>query len=69
MTTCEVRGFSRQNRHQENYRGQEYTLDFLPMIKINLVVADHKANTVCKYAHPIGKNRRNRLWQSPDFRP
>lgn len=40
MTVCEVRGLGRQNRHKENYRGKEYTVNFLPMIKIDFVVAD-----------------------------
>jgi nitrogen regulatory protein P-II 1 len=40
MTVCEVKGFGRQNRHTEAYRGSEYTVDFLPKIKIDLVVVD-----------------------------
>ena len=40
MTACEVRGFSRQNKHKETYRSKEYTVGFLPMIKIDFVVAD-----------------------------
>jgi len=40
MTTCEVRGFGRQHRHHEIYRGKEYTLNYLPMIRIDLVVED-----------------------------
>jgi len=40
MTVCEVKGFGRQNRHKETYRSQEYTVNFLPMIKLDLVVAD-----------------------------
>jgi nitrogen regulatory protein PII len=43
MTVCEVKGFGRQNRHTENYRGSEYTVDFLPKIKIDLVVEDQNA--------------------------
>ena len=43
MTVCEVKGFGRQNRHTETYRGSEYTVDFLPKIKIDLVVADQNA--------------------------
>ncbi len=40
MTVCEVRGFGRQKGHTELYRGAEYQVDFLPKIKIDLVVAD-----------------------------
>jgi len=40
MTVSEVRGFGRQKGHTELYRGSEYTIDFLPKIRIELVVAD-----------------------------
>ena len=42
MTVSEVKGFGRQKGHTEIYRGSEYTVDFLPKIKIELVVADAK---------------------------
>ena len=42
MTVTEVKGFGRQKGHTEIYRGSEYTVDFLPKIKIELVVADNK---------------------------
>jgi nitrogen regulatory protein PII len=48
MTACEVKGFSRQNRHREIYRGQEHTINFLPMAKIDLVVADQNADAAVK---------------------
>ena len=44
MTVCEVRGFGRQNRHTETYRSGEYTLDFLPKLRIDLVVGDQNAD-------------------------
>src|SRR4029450_9321357 len=40
MTVAEVRGFGRQKGHTELYRGSEYTIDFLPKIRIEIVVAD-----------------------------
>jgi nitrogen regulatory protein P-II 1 len=43
MTVIEVKGFGRQKGHTEIYRGSEYTVDFLPKIKIELVVADGQA--------------------------
>jgi nitrogen regulatory protein P-II 1 len=43
MTVIEVKGFGRQKGHTEIYRGSEYTVDFLPKIKIELVVADKQA--------------------------
>ena len=40
MTITEVKGFGRQKGHTEIYRGSEYTVDFLPKIKVELVVSD-----------------------------
>ena len=40
MTVSEVKGFGRQKGHTEIYRGSEYTVDFLPKIKVDLVVGD-----------------------------
>jgi nitrogen regulatory protein P-II 1 len=40
MTVSEVKGFGRQTGHTEIYRGSEYTVDFLPKVKIELVVTD-----------------------------
>jgi nitrogen regulatory protein P-II 1 len=40
ITVTEVRGFGRQKGHTELYRGAEYTVDFLPKVKIELVVED-----------------------------
>jgi nitrogen regulatory protein PII len=42
MTITEVKGFGRQKGHTEIYRGSEYTVDFLPKIKIELVLADSR---------------------------
>jgi nitrogen regulatory protein P-II 1 len=42
MTVSEVKGFGRQKGHTEIYRGSEYTVDFLPKIKLELVVPDSK---------------------------
>ena len=40
MTVSEVKGFGRQKGHTEIYRGSEYTVDFLPKVKIEIVIAD-----------------------------
>ena len=40
MTVTEVKGFGRQKGHTEIYRGSEYTVDFLPKVKIEVAVAD-----------------------------
>jgi len=46
LTVSEVKGFGRQKGHTEIYRGSEYTVDFLPKVKIEVVVADAQVNTV-----------------------
>ena len=43
MTVAEVKGFGRQKGHTEIYRGSEYTVDFLPKVKIEVVLADGQA--------------------------
>ena len=43
MTVIEVKGFGRQKGHTEIYRGSEYTVDFLPKIKIEVVLSDDQA--------------------------
>jgi len=42
MTVSEVKGFGRQKGHTEIYRGSEYTVDFLPKIKIEVVIGDNQ---------------------------
>jgi nitrogen regulatory protein P-II 1 len=46
MTVTEVRGFGRQKGHTELYRGSEYTIDFLPKVKIEVVVPDELVDKV-----------------------
>jgi len=46
MTLSEVKGFGRQKGHSEIYRGTEYTVDFLPKIKFEIVIADDRAQRV-----------------------
>src|SRR4051812_11027743 len=45
MTVTEVKGFGRQKGHTEIYRGSEYTVDFLPKLKVEMVVADDQADS------------------------
>ncbi len=42
MTVIEVKGFGRQKGHTEIYRGSEYTMDFLPKLKVEVVVGDNQ---------------------------
>jgi nitrogen regulatory protein P-II 1 len=44
MTVTEVKGFGRQKGHTEIYRGSEYTVDFLPKIKLEIVAADERVD-------------------------
>ena len=44
MTVTEVKGFGRQKGHTEIYRGSEYTVDFLPKLKVEMVVSDDQAD-------------------------
>jgi len=46
MTVTEVRGFGRQKGHKEQYRGAEYTVDFLPKVKLEVIVSDEQAKPV-----------------------
>ncbi|RFC45307.1 MAG: nitrogen regulatory protein P-II 1 [Verrucomicrobia bacterium] len=46
MTVTEVKGFGRQKGHTEIYRGSEYTVDFLPKVKFEVVVPDEAVSTV-----------------------
>lgn len=46
MTVTEVRGFGRQRGHTETYRGAEYSVDFLPKVKLEVVVDGSEAQTV-----------------------
>ena len=48
MTVSEVRGYGRQQGHSELYRGAEYVVDFLPKIKVELVVKDDIVDDVIK---------------------
>ncbi|MFN0068895.1 MAG: P-II family nitrogen regulator [Limisphaerales bacterium] len=58
LTVTEVKGFGRQKGHTEIYRGSEYTVDFLPKMKLEIVVADEdlaKAVRAIEEAAKTGK--------------
>lgn len=48
MTVSEVRGHGRQKGHTETYRGQEYKVDLLPKVKLEMVVTDTRADEVVR---------------------
>ncbi|KJR40863.1 Nitrogen regulatory protein PII [Candidatus Magnetoovum chiemensis] len=55
MTVVEVKGFGRQKGHTELYRGSEYVIDFIPKIKIELVVPDNTLDKVLETIERIAK--------------
>jgi nitrogen regulatory protein P-II 1 len=67
MTVSEVKGFGRQKGHTEIYRGSEYTVDFLPKIKIEVVLTDalvdSAVNAIVKAAK-TGKIGDGKVWTS-----
>ncbi len=68
MTAVEVKGFGRQKGHTEHYRGAEYTVDFVPKVKIEVVVADQwAARTVeaIERAARTGKIGDGKIFVSP----
>ena len=68
MTVSEVKGFGRQKGHTEIYRGSEYTVDFLPKIKVEVVLPDSQVpaaiNAVVKAAR-TGKIGDGKVFISP----
>ena len=48
MTASEVKGFGRQKGHTEIYRGSEYTVDFLPKLKLELVIGEDRVEDAVK---------------------
>jgi nitrogen regulatory protein P-II 1 len=48
LTVTEVKGFGRQKGHTELYRGAEYVVDFLPKLRIDVVVPDGQVEAVCE---------------------
>ena len=65
ITVSEVRGFGRQGGHTETYRGAEYQIDFVPKVKVELVVDDsslqHVLDAVAKAA-ATGKIGDGKIW-------
>ena len=68
MTVTEVKGFGRQKGHTEIYRGSEYTVDFLPKIKIEVVLGDglvESATAAILKAAKTGKIGDGKIFVSP----
>jgi len=65
ITVSEARGFGRQGGHTETYRGSEYAIDFVPKVKLELVVDDSVVDTVVeavKSAATTGKIGDGKIW-------
>jgi nitrogen regulatory protein PII len=65
MTVSEVRGFGRQGGHSETYRGAEYTIEFVPKVRVELVVDDadvDKAISAIRNAANTGKIGDGKVW-------
>jgi nitrogen regulatory protein P-II 1 len=58
ITISEVKGFGRQKGHTELYRGAEYTIDFLPKVKIEIIVPDEKVEKVVEMIQAAAKTGR-----------
>ncbi len=68
MTVSEVKGYGRQQGHSELYRGAEYVVDFLPKVKIEIVVSESfvdKAITAIATAAKTGKIGDGKIFVSP----
>ncbi|HEX7862156.1 MAG TPA: P-II family nitrogen regulator [Verrucomicrobiae bacterium] len=55
MTVIEVKGFGRQKGHTEIYRGNEYTIDFMPKVKIEMVLPDSQIDAAVEAIVKAGK--------------
>jgi nitrogen regulatory protein P-II 1 len=65
MTVSEVKGFGRQGGHTETYRGSEYAIDFVPKVRIELVVDDSQVDSVVdtiRTAAATGKIGDGKIW-------
>lgn len=65
MTVSEVKGFGRQGGHTETYRGSEYAIDFVPKVRVELVVDDSQVDSVVdtiRTAAATGKIGDGKIW-------
>ena len=65
MTVSEVKGFGRQGGHTETYRGSEYAIDFVPKVKLELVIDDNQIDQVVEAiskAASTGKIGDGKIW-------
>jgi nitrogen regulatory protein P-II 1 len=68
LTVSEVQGFGRQRGHTEVYRGAEYTVDFVPKVRLDVIVADDDAHDVVEVitkAASTGQIGDGKVWTTP----
>ena len=68
VTVCDVQGFGRQRGHTEVYRGAEYTIDFVPKVRLDVVVDDADVDRVVERILEVartGKIGDGKLWVQP----
>lgn len=65
MTITEVKGFGRQKGHSELYKGAEYVIDFIPKVKVEIVVPDHMAEQVIEAI--VAKGRTGKIGDGKIF--
>jgi nitrogen regulatory protein P-II 1 len=68
LTITEAKGFGRQGGHTETYRGAEYTVDFIPKVKVEVLVSDDDIETtltVLADAARTGKIGDGKIWTNP----
>ncbi len=68
MTVSEVQGFGRQRGHTEVYRGQEYTIDFVPKIRIEVIATDDQVEPVVDAIINAARTYKNgdvKIWVTP----
>ncbi len=68
LTISEVKGFGRQGGHTETYRGAEYSIDFVPKVKIEVLVADEEAEKITAIvtaAAHTGRIGDGKIWVVP----
>jgi nitrogen regulatory protein P-II 1 len=69
MTVTEVQGFGRQSGHTETYRGTEYTVDFVPKVKLEIVVDDDREDAVVEVLTTAARTEKigdGKIWVTDD---
>ena len=68
ITVTEVQGFGRQSGHTEVYRGAEYTVDFVPKVKVEILADDAQVDAITEVIVAVGPHREDRRREDLDHR-